>query len=138
MLEDAGVGTAWHMVGRQLLAAGGGVRRAVVWALPSWRTVRGLTWRLFALGLLLAGFGLQSIAGLAAAGPAAAGSLHPGYAAIGLTCLLLSVALPAAYLAVAVATATGSLLGRRAVAMGRAVATVGRQRAGPRRRGRPR
>jgi hypothetical protein len=87
---------------------------------------------------LLAGFGLQSIAGLAAVGPAAAGSLYPGYATIGFACLLLSVALPVAYLAIAVATATGSLLGRRAVAMGRAVAAVGRQRAAPQRRGRPR
>lgn len=126
------------MVGRQLLAAGGAVRRGIVWVLPSWRTVRGLTWRLFALGLLLGGFGLQSIAGLARAGPAAAGPFHPGYAAIGFACLLLSVAVPAAYLTVAFATATGSLLGRRVVAMGRAVTAVRRGRSGPRRRGRPR
>lgn len=126
------------MVGRQLLAAGGGVRRGVVWALPSWRTVRGLAWRLFALGLLLAGFGLESIADLARLGPAAAGPIHPGYAAIGFTCIAFAVALPIAYLAVAFATATGSLVGRRVVAMGRAVSAVGRQRSDPYRHGRPR
>lgn len=126
------------MVGRQLLAAGGGVRRALVWLLPSWRLVRRLTWRLFALGLLLAGFGIESIAGIARADPAAAGTVYPGYAAVGLACLLLSVAVPVVYLGIAVATATGSLLGRRVVALGRAVTAVGRERSGSCRQGRPR
>lgn len=126
------------MVGRQLLAAGGGVRRGVVWALPSWRTVRGLTWRLFALGVLLAGFGLKSIAEIARLGPAATGPFHPGYAAIGFACIAFAVAIPVAYFSVAFATATGSLLGRRVVAMGRAVSAVGRQREASRRRTRPR
>lgn len=127
------------MVGRQLLAVGGGVRRGIVWALPAWRTVRGLTWRLFALGLLLAGFGLESIAEIARVGPAATGPFYSGYAAIGFACLAFALALPAVYLTVAFATATGSLLGRRAVALGRAVTAVGRQRShGRNRHGRPR
>lgn len=126
------------MVGRQLLAAGGGVRRAIVWVLPPWRIVRGLTWRLFALGVMLAGFGLESIAEIARVGPAATGPFYSGYAAVGFACIALALALPAAYLTVAFATATGSLLGRRVVALGRAVRAVGRQRATPRHRGRAR
>lgn len=126
------------MVGRQLLAAGGGIRRGIVWVLPSWRTIRGLTWRLFALGGLLAAFALESISEIARLGPAATGPFYSGYAAIGFACLALAVVVPVAYLTVAFATATGSLLGRRAVALGRAVSAVGRQRARPRHRGRAR
>jgi hypothetical protein len=126
------------MVGRLLLAAGGGVRRVIVSVLPSWGTVRGLTWRLFALGLLLVGIGLESIADIARAGPVATGPVHSGYAAIGFTCLSLAVLVPATYLMVVFATATGSLVGRRVVAMGRAVSAVGRRRVGLRRRTRPR
>jgi len=126
------------MVGRQLLAAGGGIRRGIVWALPMWRTVRGLTWRLFVLGVLLAGFGLESIAEIARVGPAATGPFYSGYAAIGFASLVLALALPALYLTVAFVTATGALLGRRAVALGRAVTAVSRQQAEPRHRGRAR
>jgi hypothetical protein len=116
------------MFGRFLLAAGGRLRAVVLRVLPAWRTVRRLARRLLRAGLVAAGFGVQSVAGVAAAGPAAAGSLHPGIAAVGFACLGLAAAVPAAYLLVVFTTATGSLLGRRIIALGRAVNAVGRRR----------
>lgn len=126
------------MVGRLLLAVGGGARRVIVAALPSWGAVRGLSGRLFALGLLFAGVGLESIVDVARVGTAATGPVFPGYAAIGFTCIALAALVPVAYLTVVFATATGSLVGRRVVAIGRAVSALGRQRDGPQRRTRPR
>lgn len=126
------------MLGRFLLAAGGRLRAVVLWCLPVWRTVRRLTRRLLQVGLVAAGVGVQSVAGVAAAGPAATGPLHPGVAAVGFTCLGLAAVVPAAYLLVVFTTATGSLLGRRAVALGRAVSAVGRPRDRREGRGRPR
>lgn len=126
------------MLGRFLLAAGGRLRAVVLWFLPAWGTVRRWVRRLLQVGLVAAGLGVQSLAGVAAAGPAATGALHPGAAAVGFACLGLAVVIPAAYLLVVFTTATGSLLGRRAIALGRAVSPGGRHRAPGNRRGRHR
>lgn len=116
-----------YMLGWFLLSVGGVLRSAVVWLLPGWTTVRRWTGRLLAVGGLAAALGLESIADIPSAGSAAVGPFYPGAAAIGFVCLALAVVLPVAYWTVAFGTATGSLLGRRVVALGRAL-VPGRRR----------
>jgi hypothetical protein len=118
-----------YMLGWFLLSVGGALRSAVVWLLPRWVSVRRWTGRLLAVGGLAVALGLESIADIPSAGPEAVGPFYPGAAAIGFVCLVLAVALPVAYWMVAFGTATGSLLGRRVVALGRAL-VPGRRRPG--------
>lgn len=135
-----------YMLGWFLLLVGGAFRSAVVWLLPEWASVRRWTGRLLTVGALAAALGLESIADIPSAGPEAVGPFYPGAAAIGFVCLALAVVLPLAYWAVALGTATGSLLGRRVVALGRALApdrprqpgATGRTRQGHGGRGRDR
>jgi hypothetical protein len=123
------------MFGRGLLAVGGLLRWVVVSLLPRWGTVWRWVRRLLVVGVPAAALGLESIAGVAHAGPAAVGPFYPGIAAIGLVCLTLAAAVPAVYCLVVFTTATGSLLGRRTVALGRAVTAVARRGRHGRRRG---
>lgn len=110
-----------YMLGWFLLSVGGAARSAVVWLLPGWVSVRRWTGRLLAVGGLAVALGLESIADIPSAGPDAVGPFYPGAAAIGFVCLALALVVPVVYWAVALGTATGSLLGRRVVALGRAL-----------------
>jgi len=116
-----------YMLGWFLLSVGGAFRSAIVWLLPVWASVRRWTGRLLAVGGLAVALGLESIADIPSAGPEAVGPFYPGAAAIGFVCLVLALVIPVVYWAVALGTATGSLLGRRVVALGRALVPGRRQ-----------
>lgn len=111
-----------------LLAAGGIVRSVVGRLLPPWRTVRRWSGRLLGVALVCLAVGLPTVADLARAGTVA-GSYHTGYVAIGYASLGLGIAVPVLYWALAATLAAVTMVGRRVVALGRAVTAVCRRRA---------